>query len=85
MDGEEKGSFTLGPHRKVIIEGGVGISEVEIGPAGARFSSAPCPHGICMRQGWVRRQGETVACVPNRLILRIVGSIGETDMDAVSR
>jgi len=85
MDGEEKGRFPLGPPLKVSIEGGLGISEVEIGPGGARFFSAPCPHGICVRQGWVRRQGETVACVPNRLILRIVGSIGETGMDAISR
>jgi len=85
MDGEEKGRFPLGPPRKVSIEGSLGISEVEIGPEGAHFSSAPCPHGICLRQGWVRRQGETVACVPNRLILRIVGSPGDTDMDAVSR
>jgi hypothetical protein len=85
MDGVGKGRFPLGPPRKVIIEGVLGISEVEIGPDGAHFSSAPCPHGICLRQGWIRRQGETVACVPNRLILRIVGSIGETGMDAVSR
>jgi hypothetical protein len=33
-----------------------------------------CPRKICSHAGWIRRSGETIICVPNRLLIRLVGS-----------
>ena len=55
------------------VMGSLGVSEIEIGPKGARVLSAPCVHKICMRQGWLQRAGDVTACVPNGLVLRIAG------------
>ena len=56
------------------VVGPLGVSEIEIGPKGARVISAPCAHKICMRQGWLQRAGDVAACVPNGLVLRIAGA-----------
>ena len=64
------------------VVGPLGVSEIEIGPKGARVIAAPCVHKICMRQGWLQRAGDVTACVPNGLVLRIAGA---SPIDAMIR
>jgi len=64
------------------VVGPLGVSEIEIGPKGARMIAAPCVHKICMRQGWLQRAGDVTACVPNGLVLRIAGA---SPIDAMIR
>lgn len=85
VDRVERGIFSLSRSQRLQIAGPLGMSEVEIDPRGVRIASAPCPHKICVRRGWVQRQGEVIACVPNRLILRIGGVTGDAGVDAVVR
>ena len=56
------------------VVGPLGVSQIEIGPKGARVISAPCVHKICMRPGWMQWAGDVTACVPNGLVLRIAGA-----------
>lgn len=85
VDGTRQATLSLDQPQKVQIDGPMGSSEVEIGVRGARIIRAPCPHGICVRRGWVRREGEVVVCVPNRLVLTIIGGKERNDVDAVIR
>ena len=85
VDRAEWGSFSLSRSQRLQIVGPLGMSEVEIDPRGVRIVSAPCPHQICVRRGWVQRRGEIIACVPNRLILRVGGTAGDAGLDAVVR
>lgn len=43
-----------------------------------------CPRKICWHTGWIKRPGETIICVPNRLIIRLVGE-GVGGVDAVTK
>ena len=67
----------------LYLEGPLGQSRVEIASQGARIAASPCPEQRCVQQGWIRRQGEVAACLPNHIVLRIEGQ-GET-IDALSR
>lgn len=67
----------------LYLEGPLGRSRVEIGGQGARIATSPCPEQRCVLQGWIRRQGEVAACLPNHVVLRIEGGDGE--VDALSR
>jgi len=42
-----------------------------------RFSQADCPDRICVQSGWISREGQIVACVPGRLILKIQGGTNQ--------
>jgi hypothetical protein len=50
--------------------------EVKAGAIRIRQMLPPeiCPRKICSHAGWIRRPGETLICVPNRLLIRLVGS-----------
>ena len=74
LAGAAPATHVLSNYGVLPVAGSLGVSEIEIGPKGARVLSAPCVHKICMRQGWLQRAGDVTACVPNGLVLRIAGA-----------
>ena len=74
LAGTAPATHALSNYGVLPVVGPLGVSEIEIGPKGARVISAPCVHKICMRQGWMQRAGDVAACVPNSLVLRIAGA-----------
>lgn len=67
----------------LYLDGPLGQSRVEVAGRQARIAASPCPEQRCVLQGWIHRQGETAACLPNHLVLRIEG--GDGAVDALSR
>ncbi|WP_040379074.1 NusG domain II-containing protein [Dethiobacter alkaliphilus] len=60
----------------IIVEFPAGEAEVEIVAGRVRVLPMPndiCPLGICSSVGWVERSGDAIVCLPNRLILTVVG------------
>jgi hypothetical protein len=46
------------------------------------FKHSDCPDKICVNTGFIHRGGQTAACLPNKLVLRIERDI---EVDAVVR
>ncbi len=66
----------------VIGEGGHSNTLVICG-GWAWVSEASCPDKVCVDRGRVRYDGETIVCLPNKLVVTVSG--GESrDVDAVS-
>jgi hypothetical protein len=36
-----------------------------------RVKKSNCPHGACVRMGWIRHGGQQIICVPNKVIIEI--------------
>jgi len=85
VDGVECGVYPLDRSQILRFAGPLGVSEVEIGGRTARVVTSPCPHQLCVRQGRVRRRGEVIVCVPNRLVLKLRGGAEPARVDAVVR
>lgn len=45
----------------------------------ARVASADCHDQVCVRTGTLTHAGQVAVCLPNRVILRLVGETGEID------
>lgn len=45
----------------------------------ARMVSADCRDQVCVRTGMLTRAGQVAVCLPNRVVLKIVGETGEID------
>ena len=43
------------------------------------MAEADCPDGTCLRRGAVRRPGESIVCLPNRVTVVLEGSGGGVD------
>jgi len=68
----------------VEVEGPLGATVVGVSDGEAGVLSSPCPHELCVKMGAVRAPGRAVVCVPNRVVVTVVGD-GPTPTDAVTR
>ncbi|MCR5233499.1 MAG: NusG domain II-containing protein [Lachnospiraceae bacterium] len=85
VDGQLTGEYLLDTDMEVEITGyNGGINEMSISDGRVRMSGASCPDRLCIHQGSISRAGQSVVCLPNRVILRIDGK-EMLDYDAVTR
>jgi hypothetical protein len=56
--------------------------KVAISRGRVRVAESDCPKGVCRHTGWQSRPGRVIVCLPNRVVVRIVG--GEPPYDAES-
>ena len=82
VDGAEVGRYALDEDRTVTI-GETDYNVLEISGGRAAVVEASCADHTCVRTGWISREGETIVCLPHRLVVRIQGASGE--LDAVAR
>lgn len=55
---------------------------VEVVPGkGIHILDTNCPAKTCLHHGWISRTGETIACLPNKLLVEVEGE--DSGYDAV--
>lgn len=54
---------------------------VEVEKGRIRVTQADCPDQVCVRQGWISDSSVPVVCLPNGLVIEIVGT--DNGLDAV--
>ena len=72
-----------GETRKLAIDGYQGKSYVEISGGRVRMEDSACPDKLCVKSGWISRPGESIVCLPNRVVIEVRS--GEGGPDAVTR
>jgi hypothetical protein len=74
--------FQINAEETVIINGPLGDTVVKIHDNRAWVESSPCENQSCVASGFVWRQGQWAACLPNKVLLIIEGN-NEQEVDAV--
>jgi hypothetical protein len=81
IDGEVAASYPLREDREIDL-GYNGHNLLRIEGGRASVADADCPDKLCVKQRAISKEGETIICLPHRLVVRISG--GETsDIDGV--
>lgn len=83
---EEYGSYDLGKNQEIEIrtERGTNVLVIEEGQAYIR--DADCPDRCCVRQGRISRWGESLICLPHRVVVEVEGGDGQDpSVDALAR
>ena len=75
--------FPLGQDRVERIPGPRGDTIVEVHAGSARVIDSPCPDKVCVASGSISRTGQWIACLPNRVLVRIEGR-GEPTVDGTA-
>ncbi len=50
-----------------------------------RFDNADCPDRTCVNTGWISRPGQISACVPNRVLVKVVSAQDNGEEDVIAR
>ncbi len=58
--------------RSLSITGYQGLSHLEVDGDRVRMVDSACPDKLCVRRGWVSRPGESIVCLPNRVVIEVV-------------
>ncbi len=85
VDGKVYGEYPLNEERRVQIEyeGQDWENELVIDGKKASVVSADCPDGLCIRQKAISKTGESIICLPHKLVITITGG-GEAEYDGIA-
>ena len=72
VDGKTVASYPLDTDGVFVLNGGTNTLEIKDGRA--RISDADCPNMQCVRQGWISRGGQSIVCLPNKVVVTIEGN-----------
>jgi hypothetical protein len=72
----------LDKDQEVVLSNGAMVVEVKEGRI--RVKESDCPRRICLHTGWIQHPGETIVCVPNKMVIEIEASGSAPSVDAVA-
>ncbi len=88
VNGEVTQVVPLDEDRSITVKNDYGTNVIEIRGGTVRISEADCPDKICADHASISKNGESIVCLPHKLIVEICkdGSLAEEDqeVDAVA-
>jgi hypothetical protein len=84
IDGEVTQSYSLSENVEFEIKTGKNnenINVVAIENGKVRVTEADCPDGICKEYRPISYVGQTIVCLPHKVVVEIVGENTKTDLD----
>lgn len=83
VNGVETSRYSLSDNLEIRLENNGGYNILVIRDGKADVIEASCPDKICVNQHSVSKTGETITCLPNKTVIKVVGN-GEDEIDFVS-
>ena len=84
VDGQVVSSFPLEKDIEYEIEGFEGGRNTLVIKDGVAYmSDASCPDHLCMGMGKISQEGQSLICLPNRVVVEIQGEGDEPEYDVI--
>lgn len=83
VNNKEMYRLSLFQDKTICIQGIIGVTVIQIERGEIWVEKAPCPYQICKNRGKISRSGETIICIPNRILIQI-GGISQNQVDSVT-
>lgn len=86
VDGEEYGIYNLDEDQEIPIETDGEVTNILIIQDGvADMTWADCPDKLCVNQKAVSSGGETIVCLPNKIVVEVISPDGEAGFDTIAK
>jgi len=83
-NGTEYGRYSVSDEQVIDIDCGFGHNRVVISDGTVRMEDADCPDKYCISRGSISKSGETIVCLPHRLVVELRTYDLRNDVDAVA-
>ena len=84
VGGKLYGTYDLDTNQEVLVNQGSHLNKVIIKEMQVQMIEASCHNQVCIKQGTISRPGETIICLPNRVVVEIVSAGSGGDVDVIS-
>lgn len=86
VDGKELYKFELDKDTTVDVAGYQGgVNRIEVKAGKVSMTEADCPDELCVKTGKISRTGETIVCLPHRVVIEIKSTQWGNTIDSVVR
>ena len=74
----------LDKDKEIDVEGPLGITKVKIAGGAASVIDSPCANKLCISQGAASKPNQWIACLPNKVFVKIEGRTPSKDQPDAS-
>mgnify|MGYP000047909493 FL=1 len=85
QDSKELMRLPLSEPGEYRISDGDSYNVIEIAEGGVRMKEADCPDQICVNHLAISRDGESIICLPNKVVIAIEAGDTRNEIDSISR
>ncbi|MFV0239492.1 MAG: NusG domain II-containing protein [Lacrimispora sphenoides] len=79
VNGQHYATLNLYENTEIVITGDKGYNILVIQDGEAYMKDADCPDKICVRQGHINKVNQTIVCLPNKVVVKIIGKNDDID------
>jgi len=72
--------YPLNEDREISAVGPLGVTHVDILKGQVFVHDSPCTNHVCVAMGKISRGGQYVACLPNRVFVRVTGGAADPEV-----
>lgn len=83
VDGKIEKTFSLEENQSYVVDNQYGRNVITIENGKVYVEDADCPDKLCVKQGTISKNGQSLICLPHKLIVKIVSDT-EDEVDAVA-
>ena len=83
VDGQVTAVFPLDRNVSYTIDGVGGTNLLVIENGSAYIAEATCPNHLCVKTGRINKVGQSVICLPHRVVVEILGD-ADDGVDAIA-
>ncbi len=85
VDGETYGIYSLDEDQEIPIEiDGDVCNILAIRNQEADMTDADCPDQLCVDMNAISAEGETIVCLPHKIVVEVISSDEESDFDTIA-
>lgn len=68
---------------KIKVQSSLGTNLIEIENGKVHFDEADCPDKICIKDGFIGKPGQILVCLPNKVVVQIIGEGNRNNADDI--
>ncbi|MDP3178518.1 MAG: NusG domain II-containing protein [Spirochaetaceae bacterium] len=76
--------YPLSSDAEFSVAGPLGSTQIEVRDGAVRVLDSPCSNKTCISAGSVSKPGQWIACLPNKVFVRVEGGRADDGVDAAT-
>ena len=85
IDGELWRTLPLSTDTTIDIPGRGGTNTLCIKNGQASITEADCPDKLCVHQFSIQHNGESLVCLPHKVIVKVTANASDRDLDGIAK